>query len=120
MSDRLPIVYGRRLSNGSYLEISDSGIRLGVDVLGSAFFMLTRYEELVRSERDPRDRFPATMSLAYRERFLDRPIVNEYAEILWALKRVGHGSADVGDSSECFRPTMWTFPSARAETPFSR
>ncbi|WP_427365244.1 DUF7033 domain-containing protein [Candidatus Caldatribacterium saccharofermentans] len=36
-----------------------------------------------------RNRFPAGASLAYREGFLDRPIVDEYVEILWAcMKRL--------------------------------
>lgn len=57
---------------------------LGLDVIGSAFFMLSRYEELVVSERDEHDRFPARASIAFREGFLQRPIVDEYVEILWA------------------------------------
>lgn len=56
---------------------------LGVDVFGGAFFMLTRYEELVRTGRDAHDRFPAEASIAFQERFLERPIVHEYAELLW-------------------------------------
>lgn len=51
--------------------------------------MLTRYEEVVKSERDLHERFPAKASLAYQEGFLDRPIVNEYVELLWwALKKL--------------------------------
>ena len=46
--------------------------------------MLSRYEELIISERDSHDRFPATASIAYKAGFLDRPIVNEYIEILWS------------------------------------
>ncbi|AGA88901.1 hypothetical protein Thimo_0024 [Thioflavicoccus mobilis 8321] len=58
-------------------------LRLPVDILGSAFFMLSRYEEAVLPDRDNHDRFPATASLAYQAGFLDRPIVDEYVEILW-------------------------------------
>jgi len=63
---------------------SDDYITLPTDIFGSAFFMLSRYEELVTPDRDEHDRFPAWASLAYREGFLDRPIVDEYVEILWA------------------------------------
>lgn len=56
---------------------------LGLDVFGSAFFLLTRYEELVSPERDAHERFPAAASIAVREGFLTRPIVHEYAELLW-------------------------------------
>jgi hypothetical protein len=57
---------------------------LSLDVFGSAFFMLARYEESVSPARDGHGRFPANLSLAVRQGFLDRPIVDEYVEILWA------------------------------------
>ena len=58
----------------------------GRDLLGGAFFLLTRYEEAVlRSQRDEHGRFPATASIAQREGFLDRPLVNEYGEQLWTM-----------------------------------
>jgi hypothetical protein len=62
---------------------------LGLDVFGSAFFMLSRYEEAVSKHRDNHGRFPARASLACREGFLDRPIIDEYVEILCcAMKRL--------------------------------
>jgi hypothetical protein len=66
--DGLPILYG-------------SGD--DVDVLGGAFFMLTRYEELVVADRDHFGRFPAAASVAAREGFLSTPIVDAYVERLW-------------------------------------
>ena len=45
--------------------------------------MLSRYEEILVDERDQLDRFPATASIAYKENFLTRPIVNEYIDLLW-------------------------------------
>ena len=54
-----------------------------VDVFGSAFFMLTRYEELVIADRDRYGRFPAASSIASRAGFLDVPIVDAYVELLW-------------------------------------
>ncbi|USG67135.1 polysaccharide deacetylase family protein [Brevibacillus ruminantium] len=83
VEEELPIIWGAPLENGEYLVRNDSGIRLGVDIFGSSFFMLTRYEEAVKPDRDRHDRFPAIASLAYQEGFLDRPIVNEYLELLW-------------------------------------
>jgi hypothetical protein len=67
-TDGLPVLYG-------------SGVE--VDLLGSAFFMLTRYEELVVGERDSYGRFPAAASIAAREGFLGVPIVDAYVERLW-------------------------------------
>jgi uncharacterized protein DUF7033 len=57
------------------------------DVFGTVFFMLTRYEELVRPERDAHGRFPSSATLAHAEGLLQRPVADERAEALWeALK----------------------------------
>ena len=53
-----------------------------LDVFASCFFMLTRWEEYVNKERDNHNRFPAYASLAYKEEFLERPLVNELVEEL--------------------------------------
>jgi hypothetical protein len=55
----------------------------GGDFFGAAFFLLTRYEEAATEHRDEHGRFSASASLAAREGFLERPLVNEYAELLW-------------------------------------
>ena len=89
---KIPVIYGRCFSAFSFMRSTENIIILGLDIFGTAFFMLTRYEELVSSDRDRHNRFPATASLAYREGFLDRPIINEYVEILWAcLKKLWPG-----------------------------
>ncbi len=49
--------------------------------------MLSRFEEIVIAERDQHDRFPAVASLAWSAGFLYRPIVDEYAELLWCLMK---------------------------------
>jgi len=56
-----------------------------LDIFAASFFMLTRWEEYVNKNRDSHDRFPATESLAYKQGFLDRPIVNEYVEELKSM-----------------------------------
>jgi hypothetical protein len=53
--------------------------------------MLTRYEEVVNDSTeilDQHERFSATASIAYKESFLARPIVNEYFELLWNCIKV--------------------------------
>jgi uncharacterized protein DUF7033 len=59
------------------------GSASAVDVLGSAFFMLTRYEELVVGDRDAFGRFPAAASVAAQRGFLGVPIIDAYVELLW-------------------------------------
>lgn len=86
----IPVLLGRRVALGDYCLEDCHGIRLGLDIFGSVFFMLSRYEEAVApSVRDDHDRFPASASVAFREGFLDRPIVDEYVDVLWAcMKRL--------------------------------
>jgi hypothetical protein len=89
VSTKIPVIYGEILPNGRYLRNDENSLHLGLDIFGSAFFMLCRYEEAANPIRDEHDRFPGMSSLAYKEGFLERPIVNEYLEILWAcLKRL--------------------------------
>lgn len=81
VSDKVPILFG----DVKYQVNSKSDqIQLPIDIFGSIFFMLSRYEEVVSAERDIHERFPFTASLAYKSGFLHRPIVDEYVEILWA------------------------------------
>ncbi len=79
VSQTIPVLYG---SPG--IEKNGENIHLNVDIFGSVFFMLSRYEELIVNKRDKHDRFPANASVAFKANFLDRPIVNEYLEILWS------------------------------------
>jgi peptidoglycan/xylan/chitin deacetylase (PgdA/CDA1 family) len=79
----LPVLFGKKRGE-HWVSSTPDGVEIGIDVFGSAFFLLTRYEELVVDTRDGFDRFPAFASLAAQEGFLDRPLVNEYAELLWA------------------------------------
>lgn len=85
----LPIIYGKRGRTGRYVEPlgeeGKEGLYLGLDVFGSCLFMLARYEEVALRGHDRHGRFPGHRSLAWRESFLHRPIVNEYVELLWEL-----------------------------------
>lgn len=85
VDDLLPVIYGVKFPEGNYIEKSPDEVKLGIDIFGSAFFMLGRYEELVIKERDTHSRFPALTSIALKEGFLNRPVVDEYVEILWQL-----------------------------------
>ncbi len=76
-SESLICIYGR-----PHFIIDNQHITCGLDLFASAFFMLTRWEEYAVPDRDPHGRFPAEKSLAHRDGFLDRPVVNEYAELL--------------------------------------
>ena len=76
----IPIIYGN-----STLKKKTKSLYCGVDVFASSFFMLTRWEEYVNKTRDSHNRFFTKESLAFENNFLDRPIVNEYLEMLKSM-----------------------------------
>lgn len=81
----LPLLYGE-----DFLEETPDCINCGPDLFASCYFMLSRWEEYVVSDRDKHNRFPAQASCAQRFDFLDRPIVNEMLEFLWnMLQKLG-------------------------------
>ena len=74
--------------------IYDDGedIVFNFDILFSAFYILTRMEEIGRTDLDKWGRFPASASHAYQNHYLHRPVVDEYAEILWhCMKKLWPG-----------------------------
>jgi hypothetical protein len=69
------------------VKIAENEYFLECDIVGSTFFMLTRWEEEIVPKKDKHERFQAIDSIAYKFGFLDRPIVNEYVELVWLLLR---------------------------------
>jgi hypothetical protein len=67
------------------LEQTDAVSYVGMDIIGSAFFMLSRWEEALDGSRDQYERFPSSEAFAVKEGFIQRPIVNEYSFLLKAL-----------------------------------
>ncbi|MCD4827856.1 MAG: polysaccharide deacetylase family protein [Candidatus Cloacimonetes bacterium] len=74
------------------------GIHIHADILGSAFFLLTGYETALHQPLDRQGRFSARDSLL-RE-VLQRPLVNEYYEILRAMLQKTMGN-------DCFKPRQF-------------
>lgn len=77
---RLPIIFG-----DEQFSVSDDQISIGLDIIGSMFFMLSRWEEIANTSRDHYDRFSAKDSVAFKFNFLLRPVVDEYCELLRVL-----------------------------------
>jgi hypothetical protein len=76
----MPVIYG---SDEVILDNGTTNCR--ADIFASAFFMLTRWEELVIADKDNHQRFPVTSSHSFINNYLQRPVVNEYTEFLWNL-----------------------------------
>jgi hypothetical protein len=58
------------------------GSDLPFDIFAASFFLITRYEEYLESERDKYGRYSSTSSLALKNGFLDKPVVDLWAKEL--------------------------------------
>ncbi|MDR1381936.1 MAG: polysaccharide deacetylase family protein [Tannerella sp.] len=79
----LPVLYGDPV-----VERVGDTVVVHADFVAGAYFLLTRYEETQYPERiypemwDEHGRFSGYGSLPRRERFIDRPVVDEYGKLL--------------------------------------
>lgn len=90
-NDTVPVVY-RDVDTKLLFQETQDGAELNLDILGSLFFLISRYEEAVTSSQDSHERFPSASSWMGQNRLLHRAIANEYIEILWAsMKRIWPG-----------------------------
>lgn len=78
----------------------DGTVVICIDIIAATVFMLSRWEEIGATEHDKYGRFPSTASVAYKQGFLDRPIIDEYAQILRAW---------VQELNPAWRPRSHTF-----------
>jgi hypothetical protein len=63
------------------------------DIFAAAFYLLSRYEEYLPHEKDQYGRFAHTASLAWKEGFLDLPLINIWVQEF--KKALGHKFPDL-------------------------
>jgi hypothetical protein len=61
-----------------FVPESNTSVRCSIDLLASLLLVLARFEETLDVPRDEHDRFSAFSSLAWRDAYLHRPIVDEW------------------------------------------
>ena len=76
INKKTPILYGKP-------NIDDISNTINFDIFGTAFFMLSLYEEAIVEKVDSHGRFSGDFSFLVNNQLIDRPIINEYLEILW-------------------------------------
>lgn len=81
----LPIIYGKDFLQVTRGEQNEIKIECGIDLFASSYFMVTRWEEYTGCPKDKWGRVSASHSLAFQHHFLQRPVVNEYTELLWNM-----------------------------------
>lgn len=94
-AEDLPIIYlgeEEKSSKKPYIQLKSGQIKTNIDFIASSFFLLSRYEEIVNTKYDDYGNFIAEESIAFKEGFLLRPLVNEYLEVIWFwLKQISPG-----------------------------
>ena len=59
-----------------------AGSDIPFDIFAASFFLVSRYEEYLRFEPDQFGRFSASQSLAYKNKFLTKPVIDLWAREL--------------------------------------
>jgi hypothetical protein len=78
---RLPMPGGIH-STATLIEEKDEDYLIHYNILGLAYWMLVRVEEIDNVNLDEHNRFPGKNSHAYKHGYLDRPVVDEWFDIL--------------------------------------
>lgn len=78
----IPILFGE-----PKMEERDGRLFVCADLVASAYFLMSRYEELLNPVRDEHGRFLGKESVPYKNGFIDRPVVDEYGRWLRNLIR---------------------------------
>lgn len=100
------------------IEFDLQGAALHYDVLGLSYWLLTRLEEVGRSDLDSHQRFPAESSHGFLNNYLDRPIVDEWLIILgqviqcvWPQIVLKCHKFSINVSHDVDRPSLYAFQS---------
>lgn len=74
--------YPEFIYNNNKVIFYPNASRLGFDIFSACFWMLSRMEEYNAYTSDAFGRFPATESFAYKNNFLNQPIVDQWILLL--------------------------------------
>lgn len=118
---RLPATGAVELPSPLIEIIGNGVVRIRYDILGLVYWFLNRLEEIGVADLDEHSRFSAKQSSAFADGYLERPVVDEWLEILaQVFRRIWPGVQLVARS---FRtkishdvdfPSMYAFKSPRA------
>lgn len=97
-----------------HFEMHSDAVHLPIDITGSIFFLLTRYEEAIcGAALDKHGRFPGRSTVVHRADLALRPLVDEWVELLWwSLKKMAPQL-----QRKLRTPTVWV--SCDVDAPYS-
>jgi hypothetical protein len=79
---------------------------LPFDIFSSVFYMLSRYEEYLPSEKDQYGRFKVTSSLAWKENFLEQAVVNQWLAMFSGLVKERFPNITIPPLKSQYIPTV--------------
>jgi hypothetical protein len=85
-------------------DASEALYTLPFDLFSAIFFLLSRYEEYYTYTPDAHDRYPATQSILFKMRCLQRPLIDEWVQTLRELMRNQFG-IHTPEPKFSYRPT---------------
>lgn len=98
------------------IENKEGNYIINYDILGLIYWMLSRIEEIGRTDLDNHGRFPAIASHAYKFGYLERPIVDEWLHILgqviqrtWPQAQLKQHCFQIKVSHDVDNPTRYGF-----------
>ncbi|HUR64990.1 MAG TPA: polysaccharide deacetylase family protein [Chitinophagaceae bacterium] len=99
--------------NGSKAFFKTNG-DLPFDIFAASFYLLSRYEEYLPHTKDMYGRYAHVNSIAYRENFLNIPLVNKWLDMLRNLLKQKFPVSTISHSPFTFLPTYdideaWSF-----------
>jgi hypothetical protein len=98
------------------IEINQRAAIIHYDILGLTYWMLSRLEEVGSEDLDDHQRFSAISSHAYRHGYLERPIVDEWLDVLaqvmvrvWPELKLKKHEFNVKVSHDVDTPSLYAF-----------
>lgn len=75
------------------------------DIFAAAFYLLSRYEEYLSHQKDMYGRYAHENSLAFREGFLDQPLINRWMQLFKEALKNKFQQLPIHNSTFTFLPT---------------
>jgi len=98
-------LYVSRWNQLDIFYATDKG-SLPFDIFSATFYLVSRYEEYLLKKSDEHKRFPHKNSLAHKNYFLDRPLVNLWAEELKKIILTEYPAISFSENKYSFIPTI--------------
>lgn len=90
----------------TFLFPAPDGFTLPFDLFSGIFYLISRYEEYLPFKGDRYGRFEAAESMAFRNHFLEEPLVDIWLKQFVALLKEKHPAIIIPNQSFQFQPTM--------------